>query len=63
MTQLQMISQLVELMEAAIRSGDWKVDGACDPDMLLSEAEDMLRDAGYTRDGLTGENWIVNYDY
>jgi hypothetical protein len=24
-----------EIMQAAIKSGDWKVDGACDPDMVL----------------------------
>ena len=60
MTQLEIIKNLVEVMEAAIRSGDWEVDGACDPCSLLSEAGDMLRTAGYTRDGITGECWIFD---
>lgn len=58
MTQLEMIIRLTETMEAAIRSGDWVVDGACDPDMILSEANDMLETAGYVRDGITGECWV-----
>ena len=60
MTQLEMIVELVTCMEQAIRSGDWKVDGACDPDHLLEEASEMLTDAGYRRDGITGQEWILD---
>jgi 3-keto-L-gulonate-6-phosphate decarboxylase len=58
MTQLEIIKELTEIMEHAIKVGDWKVDDACDLDMLLSEAADMLKTAGYMRDGITGETWI-----
>jgi len=58
MKEDRIIIDLVEIIEAAIRSGDWKVDGACDPDLVLSVAEDHLREHGYTRDGITGEYWI-----
>ena len=58
MEEEKIILGLVEVIEAAIKSGDWKVDGACDPDMILDMAEDYLRDMGWTRDGITGECWI-----
>lgn len=54
----EIIKNLVLTMEAAIRSGDWKVDGACDPDGLIREAEDYLSRFGYRRDGLTGTEFI-----
>jgi hypothetical protein len=28
-------TRLYEVMDAAIRRGDWKVDGACDPDLAM----------------------------
>jgi len=31
-----------EVMQAAIKSGDWKVDGACDPDMALRALKEAL---------------------
>ena len=60
MTQLEIIKGLVEVIEQAIRSGDWKVDGACDPDFILEEARDTLRGAGYVTDGITGETWFLD---
>jgi hypothetical protein len=29
------MQQALDTMEAAIKAGDWKVDGACDPDYVL----------------------------
>ena len=53
-SQLEIIRRLVEVIEAAIRAGDWEVDGACDPDSILGDAEGALRAAGYSRGGITG---------
>ena len=39
-----------EVMQAAIKSGDWKVDGACDPDMALRALEEAL--ANHSEDNL-----------
>lgn len=33
------LRELSEVCRAAIKAGDWKVDGACDPDSLLSHAD------------------------
>jgi hypothetical protein len=45
---------LTNVVEAAIASGDWKVDGACDPHMALSRAHQVLADGlGLARD----ESW------
>lgn len=32
----------LEAIEAAIKSGDWKVDGACDPDMAITALREAL---------------------
>lgn len=37
-----LISGLVCAIEAAIRLGDWKVDGRCDPDAILHRAKTFL---------------------
>ena len=52
------VRDLLETMQAAIAAGDWKVDGACDPDMAIERAETFMRDQGYRLDGLTGTEWI-----
>jgi len=52
------LKELVESVEHAIRTGDWDVDGRNDPEMVLSRAESILKDCGYRRDGLTGEEFI-----
>lgn len=36
----KLISNMRSLMLAAIKSGDWVVDGACDPDLVLRESSD-----------------------
>jgi hypothetical protein len=37
--QAEEIYELKEIMYRAINAGDWKVDGACDPDMYLAGFE------------------------
>lgn len=32
------IGELAGIIEAAISAGDWKVDGSCDPDLILQAA-------------------------
>ena len=39
---IEVIRELVECMEAAIQSGDWKVDGACDPTLVLLRARKAI---------------------
>ena len=36
------LKDLLEVVEAAIQSGDWKVDGACDPDLAIRRAREAL---------------------
>jgi hypothetical protein len=35
MTDRELLQQALDVMLAAIKAGDWKVDGACDPDYVL----------------------------
>ena len=35
----EVICELLSCMRIAIKSGDWKVDGACDPDVIIRRAE------------------------
>ena len=37
------LEELLEVVNAAIKSGDWKVDGACDPDLAIRYAEQELK--------------------
>ena len=39
---LEILNDLLEVVEQAIQSGDWKVDGACDPDMEIYRAKQLL---------------------
>lgn len=50
------IANLLEIMQEAIKSGDWKVDGACDPDWAMLQAEYVLRSSGWTKNSIDG-NW------
>jgi hypothetical protein len=36
------LADLLEAVEAAIEAGDWKVDGACDPDLAIRQAKQAL---------------------
>lgn len=39
MEHVEVLRDLSEVCRAAIKAGDWKVDGACDPDSLLRHAD------------------------
>lgn len=54
----RVIAELVEVVEAAIKDGDWVVDGACDPSLTLDRANSLLCERGYSRDGITGETFV-----
>lgn len=47
------IAELVEVVEEAIRSGDWKVDGACDPVGALHRARHLIAQGIEARSGET----------
>ena len=36
------LQDLLEIVEAAIVSGDWKIDGVCDPDAAIQRAREAL---------------------
>lgn len=36
------LMRLIQLVQHAIERGDWKVDGACDPELLLSRAAHQI---------------------
>lgn len=42
MTHKKALIKLLDVVEAAIKSGDWKVDGACDPDSAIASAKKAL---------------------
>ena len=48
MTDRELMQMALDAMLAAIKAGDWKVDGACDPDLVLHRIEARLAqcDAG-----------------
>jgi len=33
------VEELVEIIQTAILAGDWKVDGACDPELVIQRAK------------------------
>lgn len=49
-----LLSELVECVETAIRAGDWKVDGACDPDSIIYQSKRYLEFKGWKRNGVDG---------
>lgn len=40
--QTEALKELLEIVEHAIIVGDWKVDGACDPEMIINACEEAL---------------------
>lgn len=46
----RVIDGLREVIETAISSGDWVVDGACDPEIILQAAYEVLRELEYQKD-------------
>lgn len=49
------LADLLNVVEQAIKSGDWKVDGACDPDWSMQRAEECLKENEYRRNSISGE--------
>ena len=41
---LEALKDLLEIVEFAIKIGDWKVDGACDPDISINRAKKALQE-------------------
>ena len=39
---IEVLKQALDVIETAIKAGDWKVDGACDPDKAISRAKKAL---------------------
>ena len=52
------LARLVETVERAIASGDWKVDGACDPDIDLEYARRVLRARGWVQNSID-DSWML----
>lgn len=42
MSDRDLLQEARDIMLAAIKAGDWKVDGACDPDMVIRRIEARL---------------------
>ena len=59
MEQIEIIAHLVDVMRAAIKSKDWIVDGACDPDFALSIAEAKLEQEGWHQNSVSDE-WQID---
>jgi len=57
MNSNEIIADLLECMKAAINSGDWKVDGACDPDSSIRFAEQYLKRNGWGRNSIDNQ-WV-----
>lgn len=57
--ELTIIMKMYEVMEGAIRNGDWKPDGRCDPSWAMELAKDYLESRGCHKDGITGEEWLL----
>lgn len=46
------LKDLLEAVEAAIASDDWKVDGACDPDLVIQRAKKAIRETELIKEKL-----------
>ena len=42
---LDALTDLLDGVESAIKAGDWKVDGACDPEMSINRAKAAIAKA------------------
>lgn len=54
---LTALARMLETVEHAIASGDWKVDGACDPDVNIAYAKHVLQGAGWEQNSID-ESWM-----
>ena len=41
---IEAMKQALEVIETAIKAGDWKVDGACDPDNVIHGLRQAIRE-------------------
>jgi len=41
---IEVLKQALEVIETAIKAGDWKVDGACDPDNVIHGLRQAIRE-------------------
>ena len=48
------LKDLLETVEAAIASGDWNVDGSCDPDAVIQRAKKALRETELVKEKFLG---------
>ena len=56
----QALEDLIEAVETAINAGDWKVDGACDPTLVLMRAKEALAQPDqYAKGYADAMNWKV----
>jgi hypothetical protein len=55
MTDRELMQQALDVIEAAIKAGDWQVDGACDPDYVLEALRARLAQPERKWQGLTDE--------
>lgn len=63
MTEREALVDLLEAVDAAISSGDWKVDGACDPDAAIQRARNVLEQPEPTpvaKNELGRIKWLVD---
>ena len=52
MTEREALVDLLEAIDLAIYSGDWKVDGACDPDPAIQRAKKALKETELMKEKL-----------
>lgn len=55
MSSLNCMADLLNCVTAAISAKDWVVDGACDPEFIISACEATLRENGFVQNGISGE--------
>jgi hypothetical protein len=58
MTDKEVMQMALDIMESAIKAGDWVVDGACDPDFVLNALRAALAQPKREWQGLTDEEQV-----
>lgn len=56
--EFETLKELAESVLLAIDSGDWKVDGRNDPELILDRVNRIMTRRGYTLDGLMGLEYV-----
>jgi hypothetical protein len=62
MTDKEIMQMALQIMESAIKAGDWVVDGACDPDWALNALRAALAQPKREWQGLTDEEKKAIYE-